>query len=287
MEQIKIISDILLEIEEHLYSKALTPEFLAGKYYTNVSDLQKTFQILTGYTIGEYIRNRRLSNAAISLQSGVPSILETALSTGYETPEAFSKAFKRFHGKSPKEVRSDHGDGEIQYFGPKHIKFSMETSAPLTVKKEAHSFLYFVGKIKTVPNEAAQYVEVIKEFWQEETMNGSLAYLEERFAADAFVGLSLPGEEDRFKYGIGVLTDSSPSFIAGYEQIRLPSRSWAKFKVHGETDAHFREIRHRVLSEWLLISNCSISMLPEIEYFPEAEPASPEIWFPVNTDDEE
>lgn len=71
----------------------------------SVSQFQKTFSGITGLSLNEYIRKRRLSNAALELVKSDRSILDTALAYGYETPEGFSRAFKDFHKINPMEVK--------------------------------------------------------------------------------------------------------------------------------------------------------------------------------------
>lgn len=66
---------------------------------------QKTFLSITGYTVGEYIRNRRLTLAAFELINSKSSVLDIALKYGYDSSEGFSRAFKEFHSINPNEVR--------------------------------------------------------------------------------------------------------------------------------------------------------------------------------------
>lgn len=71
----------------------------------SVVQFQKTFLGITGYTIGEYIRNRRLSVAAFELMNANNTVLDIALKYGYDSSEGFSRAFKEFHGVNPNEVK--------------------------------------------------------------------------------------------------------------------------------------------------------------------------------------
>jgi hypothetical protein len=61
--------------------------------------------MITGITIGEYIRNRRLTLAGEELSSTKSKVIDVALKYGYETPEGFTKAFARFHGFAPSAAR--------------------------------------------------------------------------------------------------------------------------------------------------------------------------------------
>ena len=67
---------------------------------------QKTFRIVTGLSIGEYIRNRRLTLAGEELQNTQEKVIDAALKYGYDSPDSFTKAFTRFHGVSPAAARS-------------------------------------------------------------------------------------------------------------------------------------------------------------------------------------
>lgn len=79
----------------------LSIQDIAKTSLASAFQFQRAFHILSGFTIGEYIRNRRLTLAAGDLQNGDEKILEIALKYGYETPESFSRAFERFHGVLP------------------------------------------------------------------------------------------------------------------------------------------------------------------------------------------
>ncbi|MCT4509523.1 MAG: AraC family transcriptional regulator, partial [Tepidibacter sp.] len=65
---------------------------------------QRMYHMITGVTIGEYIRRRRLTLATQDIISG-EKIINVAYKYGYETPEAFTKAFRKMHGISPSVAR--------------------------------------------------------------------------------------------------------------------------------------------------------------------------------------
>ena len=61
--------------------------------------------MLCGFTVAEYIRQRRLTLAAIELVSTDNRIIDIAMKYGYDSQDSFTKAFTRFHGSTPTAVR--------------------------------------------------------------------------------------------------------------------------------------------------------------------------------------
>ena len=66
---------------------------------------QRMFSYITGVPLSEYIRRRRLTLAAFELQTGNCKVIDAAFRYGYESPEAFSRAFKKLHGVMPVSAR--------------------------------------------------------------------------------------------------------------------------------------------------------------------------------------
>lgn len=104
MNQVDSLQRGIDYIEENLIGKADNKE-LQLITSMNAAQFQKTFLGITGYTVGEYIRNRRLTLAAFELMGGKSSILDIALKYGYDSAEGFSRAFKEFHGVNPKDIK--------------------------------------------------------------------------------------------------------------------------------------------------------------------------------------
>ena len=93
-------------IEEHL-TEPIDYGDVAGQIYCSTYHFQRMFRAVTGYTLGEYIRFRRLSMAGRELQNTQIGILQLALKYGYDSPESFSRAFRKFHGVNPSAVRKN------------------------------------------------------------------------------------------------------------------------------------------------------------------------------------
>lgn len=76
---------------------------LSGYSYSMFSRL---FSILTETTLSEYLRSRRLTEAAVILRNTDEKIIDVAFKFGYESSDSFAAAFKNFHGFTPSEVRN-------------------------------------------------------------------------------------------------------------------------------------------------------------------------------------
>ncbi|MEZ9523751.1 AraC family transcriptional regulator [Enterovibrio norvegicus] len=70
---------------------------------------QRIFKALTGETLKTYIRNRRLSCSLLSLEVNDNRILDIALEAGFESQEAYTRAFKSLFGVTPNQYRQIEG----------------------------------------------------------------------------------------------------------------------------------------------------------------------------------
>lgn len=88
-------------LDDEIDEKKVTQ--LSGYSYSMFSRL---FSILTETTLSEYLRSRRLTEAAIILRNTDEKIIDVAFKFGYESSDSFGTAFKNFHGFTPSEVRN-------------------------------------------------------------------------------------------------------------------------------------------------------------------------------------
>ena len=88
-------------LEDEIDEKIIT--HLSGYSYAMFSRL---FSILTETTLSEYLRGRKLTEAAIALRDTDEKVIDIAFRFGYESSDSFGTAFKNFHGFTPSEVRN-------------------------------------------------------------------------------------------------------------------------------------------------------------------------------------
>ncbi len=104
MEWLDKMNDALRYIESHIEEKIDYAE-IARIACCSMSRFQRMFTFATDITISEYVRRRRMSLSAYELLDSDIKIIDLALKYGYESPEAFTRAFQTFHGVSPTSVR--------------------------------------------------------------------------------------------------------------------------------------------------------------------------------------
>ncbi len=122
METVINIQKAIDYIEENMLSELIF-EDIASQAYMSSHHFQRIFSMICGVSLGDYIRNRRLSLAAAEIKITDTKIIDIAFKYGYETPESFSRAFSRFHNISPMMARN-HGD--IKTFSRITIKSIIE-----------------------------------------------------------------------------------------------------------------------------------------------------------------
>ena len=94
------IQNAIAYVEENL-TEDLDVCDIAEKAYVSAFYFQKIFSVLCGFTIGEYIRKRRLTRAAEELSATDAKVIDVAVKYGYDSPDSFARAFTKFHGITP------------------------------------------------------------------------------------------------------------------------------------------------------------------------------------------
>lgn len=118
-------------IENHLYDD-LNTEQVAQIAYSSNAHFQRVFSVVTGITVGDYIRYRRLSLAGRELLETGDRILDLALKYRYDTHESFTKAFTRFHGIPPSAARQSKDC--LRYYAPLSLQINVRGGFIMTRK---------------------------------------------------------------------------------------------------------------------------------------------------------
>ena len=115
MEWINSVMKAVQYTENNLIND-INIEDVSNHVFMSSSNFQRIFKSVIGITIGDYIRNRRLSIAGQDLLLTNSKVIDIAMRYQYNTSESFSKAFARFHGIPPSIVKKQ--SNMLKFFHP-------------------------------------------------------------------------------------------------------------------------------------------------------------------------
>jgi len=249
-------------IEDNLLEE-LTCGAIARAAYLSSAHFQRAFNLLTGMTVGEYIRSRRLTLAGHELAAPGAKVIDVALKYGYETPESFSKAFTRFHGATPMQAKK--GGVTLKSFHRLTIKMIMEGGGIMDYRIEQMDAFEVVVKAKMFTAEFS--TPEVPAFWGE--------YFDAGLAKVVPPALGVCGEDvpggSQFRYGIGCRREQVGAVPDGFEVWAIPAGTWAVFTCVGAMPAAIQNQWKRIYAEWL--PQAEYQMIPgyDFEYYPEGD----------------
>lgn len=278
MEWVERLNQSIRYIEDHL-AEEIDYTALAKIACCSAYHFQRMFTYMAGIPLSEYIRRRRMSRAAVDLQSGHEKIIEVAEKYGYHSPTAFNRAFQSVHGVTPSAVR---GQGvQVRAFPPISFKITIKGVEEMNYRIEHKDAFRIVGVSVPLEKEIEKNFAVIPSKWQEIAENGTLQKLVGMMdtAPMGVLGVSTCGDEGPWRYYIAV---SSTQQGVGLEEYVVPASTWAIFYGSG-TNASIQELERRIVMEWLPTSGYEYGNAPDIEVYlnPDPQNAQYEVWIPV------
>ena len=105
MNYIEVINDAIDYIEDNL-SANITHTQVAEELFVSPYHFFRVFRAVTNYTVKEYVEKRRMSNVLDQLENTDKKLIDIALENGFNSPEVFTRSFKRNYGISPRQFRN-------------------------------------------------------------------------------------------------------------------------------------------------------------------------------------
>lgn len=287
MDWITGISKAIDYIEEHIteptdYARA------AKEACSSPFNFQRVFALLCGYTLGDYVRMRRLTLAGEELLSTDAKVIDVALKYGYDSPESFSRAFTRFHGVSPSAVRKG---AAIRSFSRICVKLILTGGSIMEYRIEKKQAAKIICRRREFTKPGDDYTNrEIPEFWNECGRDGSIqklcGYIKDSAQFKGLLGVCFSTEmtDNGFPYGIGAEYDGE-SDPQDFEIMEIPAYTYAVFTVRGRMPDAFRETYRKICTEFFPQSGYEYGNGIEIEVYPSADVQNPdytcEIWIAV------
>lgn len=276
-------------IEAHL-TEDIDYRQAAQKACCSVFQLQRMFPYIAGVSLAEYVRRRRLTLAAFELKNAGTKVIDLAIKYGYESPEAFSRAFKSLHGVMPSSARRK--DTVLKAYPRMVFSLSVKGDAEMNYRIEHKEAFEVFGVSTEVHNDLSKAFREVPEFWDKCVADGSYARI--KAATGSRENACLHGalfnpRDDGFSYMVCGFTPTGEA-PADFERLSVPALIWAVFPLD-EKDGHVgdqvQNTWRRVFTEWFPTSGYGHADGPEFEiYFDRGEGIyAAEVWIPVIQND--
>lgn len=283
---LKQLNDTINYIEEHLLDREVIENAIEN---VRVSELhfKNVFFFLTGMSINEYVKNRRLSEANYDLLNG-ERVTDTAFKYGYQSMDGFTRAFKNWCGFLPSEISKYR---ECKVFPKFNFTVTVRGGNSMECRIIEKPAFNFVGVSKRVPLQFEgvndEIVELAKSITQEQREEMHRLQNIEPFE---IVNVSYNSdsefkkEEGYLTHLIGIMT-TEEEIGDNLEKVSMKAGTWAVFPNEGEFPFTLQNTMARIYSEWFMSSDYELASSLSFSFTKMNNEkrgyAYSEIWIPV------
>lgn len=280
MEWLEKLNKSLEYIEENLDGE-IEYEKAAKIACCTTYHFQRMFSYIAGIPVSEYIRNRRLTKAALDLQNG-DKVIDVALRYGYESPTAFNRAFKKVHHVTPSVAQKE--GTFLKAYSPISFKITIKGVEEMKYSIVKKDKIRIVGMKALLEKNIEENFKTVPKLWQEVAQSGMINDIVSLMNMDSkgVLGVSACMDNlEKWEYYIAVETDKEvPS---GMDEYIIPECTWAIFQGEGVMPFAIQEIEKRAITEWLPTSGYEYADAPDIEVYLNQDPNNSkfEVWIPI------
>lgn len=273
-------------IEDNL-TNDIDYEIIASKSGFSNFYFQRIFGILCGCSLGEYIRNRRLTLAGNELSSANEKVIDIALKYGYDSPESFTRAFSKFHGISPSKAKEN--NAVLKSFSRLSVEINLKGGSVMNykiVKKDAFKVLEKLS-VQSIDDE--QNKNTIPDFWTQSHQDGTvyklLSLAKDRTNIFGICYNNDLTDKQSFDYSIAAMCDDNCEVPEGFRINEIPARTWVVFECVGPMPDAMQQTWHKICAEFFPTSSYKPTYEMDIEAYTAGEMNAAdyksEIWVPI------
>lgn len=265
MEWLKKLSDAIDYIERNLdgeisYEEAARIACCSTYYF------QRMFTYVAGITLAEYIRRRRMSQAAFELQRTEEKVVDIALKYGYTSPTSFNRAFQKVHGISPNQAKNK--GCSLNVYPALQFSVTVTGGESMTYRMEEKEEIRIVGIRTPMTEDMEENQRNIPMFWEESLKSEyfqKICELSDQ-EPEGVLGVSVYKNPQDIFYYIAASTDHLVP--DGMYECTIPAATWVVFKNDGRFKESVQSVFRRFYTDWLLVSGYEYAGLPDIEVYP-------------------
>ncbi|MDF2685607.1 MAG: hypothetical protein K0S55_788 [Clostridia bacterium] len=281
MDWLEAMNNAINYMEENMTEKT-DIEKIARLALSSPFHFQRMFHMLTGVTVAEYIRRRRLTLSAQELLSG-EKVIDVSLKYNYESPEAFTKAFRKLHGINPSAARET--GAVLKAFSKLSFHISVKEDKDMNYKLIEKQEFKVVGKTKRINMKDSENFDTVPKFWDECCSDGTYQKICSMAGEKGVFGICMDfsPENEAFTYMIAV-EDNGINYDE-FTKAEIPKANWAVFESIGPMPGAIQDVWKRIFSEWFPATGYQHDEAPELEIYPVGNTSSPdyrcEVWIPI------
>ena len=249
-------------IENHLNDELDFKE-LARIAMTSETYFKRVFSFLSGMPLSEYIRNRRLTQAAFELNTSEIKIVNLALKYGYTSPDAFTKAFHQLHGVTPTTARKV--QSTLKTYPMMTFRLDIQGGNPMNyrlVDKDAFTIAGYKTKATVDNNGKSEDITPFLSRLTENQFDRLYKVSNGQFDKSPLYVSSDQQKQNNTStqdFYVGVPVDNVPEDL---DSLIIPRQTWAVFTIKGEWEA-VDEAWTRIYTEWFPSSKYEPAESPE------------------------
>lgn len=287
MDSLSSMNNAMVYIEEHL-TEDIDYSEVSKIAYCSEYHFKRMFSFLSGISLSEYIRRRRLTLAALDLKDRDLRIIDVAVKYDYNSADSFSRAFHSMHGILPSEARSE--NTQLKAYPRMTFQLSIKGGCEMNyriVEKEAFNLVGFKKRVPIIFEGVNPEIAKMTELLTPEIIKQLkvLSNVEPRGIISASTNFSegRMEEEGELDHYIGVATSNGVE--TEFDILKVEANIWAVFESIGPFPKTLQNIWGRIYSEWFPSSGYEIVPGPEILWNESPDTRNPkyksEIWIPV------
>ena len=281
MDWLTRMNRVIDYIDENL-DGAIDYDFIASLACCSTYQFAKMFSVITDIPLSEYIRRRRLTRAALELQTSDIKVIDLGLKYGYDSPTAFNRAFQNMHGLAPSAARKK---GVFLKSYPRiTFQFSIKGDEEMKYRIEEKAAFRAVGFKQKMSIVNGENLDRIPKMWANlpEADYGKLCAAGNA-EPKGLLGICANFNGEEFDYYIACATTLAvPEEMSSLE---IPQATWAIFESVGPLPDAIQNLTKRIFSEWLPSSGYEQDDVPQLEVFSAGDIHSAdyvcEVWFPI------
>lgn len=252
MDSLSSMNNAMVYIEEHL-TEDIDYSEVSKIAYCSEYHFKLMFSFLSGISLSEYIRRRRLTLAALDLKDRDLRIIDVAVKYGYNSADSFSRAFHSLHGILPSEARSE--NTQLKAYPRMTFQLSIQGGCEMNyriVEKEAFKLVGFKKRVPVIFKGVNPEIAKMTELLTPEVIKQlkAISNVEPTGIISAFTNFSEGRMEERgeLDHYIGVATSSDET--AELDVLKIEASTWAVFESIGPFPETLQNVWGRIYSEW-------------------------------------